>query len=120
VKENGIVKTGQCAVTGAGSLACKHVIHAVGPIWSNYVPKDQNVKLLHSAVFNTLRTANKINCKSVAIPAISSGIFGFPKPLCAETFFKAIEDYFVDQTPSEAVLQEVHLTNFDWETTEIF
>lgn len=83
VKKNGIVETGQCAVTGAGTLSCKYVIHAVGPVWSDYIPKEKNVQLLHSAVFNTLKKADEIKCKSVAIPAISSGIFGFPKPLCA-------------------------------------
>jgi putative ATPase len=46
--------------------------------------------LLFSAVLNTLKTANKLECKSVSIPAISSGIFGFPKQLCAKTFFEAI------------------------------
>ena len=38
VREHGIVETGQCAVTGAGKLPFKHVIHAVGPVWSSYGP----------------------------------------------------------------------------------
>jgi putative ATPase len=118
VKENGIVKTGQCAVTGAGTLPCKFVIHAVGPIWSDYEPAEKNVQLLHSAVINTLRTADKIKIKSVAIPAISSGIFGFPKPLCAQTFFEAIENFIKQE--SSGTLQDVHLTNFDHETTGVF
>lgn len=74
-------------------------------------------------MLNTLKHANKIKCRSVAIPAISSGIFGFPKPLCAETFFEAIEEYVTgvsDLPASDITLQVVHLTNFDWETTEIF
>jgi putative ATPase len=107
-------------VTGAGTLPCKKVIHAVGPIWSDMIPKERNVALLHSAVLNTLITANKIKCRSVAIPAISSGIFGFPKPLCATTFFQAIEAFFVNDLQSEDALTEIHLTNFDFETTDIF
>ena len=77
------METGTCAVTKAGNLPCKFVVHAVGPVWSDYVPKEKNIKLLHSAVYNSLKVANKIECKSLAMPAISSGIFGFPKPLCA-------------------------------------
>ncbi|MFN9903464.1 MAG: macro domain-containing protein, partial [bacterium] len=50
VKEHGIVKTGQCCYTGAGKLPCKYVIHAVGPVWNDYIPKEKNVQLLHSAV----------------------------------------------------------------------
>ena len=69
------------------------MIHTVGPIWNSRVKPIENVKLLYSAVYNTLKLANWLKCKSVAIPAISSGIFGFPKPLCAETFFHAIEEF---------------------------
>ena len=69
------------------------MIHAVGPIWNDHIDPQRNIDLLHSAVLNTLRTADKLECKSVAIPAISSGIFGFPKPLCAKTFFEAIDDF---------------------------
>ena len=90
VEQNGRVETGTCGYTSGGQLKCKYVIHAVGPIWSNKVPKERNVELLHSAVLNTLIMANELKCKSIAIPAISSGIYGFPKPLCAKTFFEAI------------------------------
>ena len=74
--------------------------------------------LLHSAVYNTLVTANNLDCKTISIPAISSGIFGFPKPLCARTFFKAIEEFCSKNT--EFSIQEVRLTNFDDETYQIF
>jgi O-acetyl-ADP-ribose deacetylase (regulator of RNase III) len=62
--------------------------------------------------------AEKLGCKSVSIPAISSGIFGFPKPLCAKTFYEAIEKYCTDV--AEGCLEDVRLTNFDKETTDIF
>jgi len=120
VKQNGRVETGTCGYTSGGQLKCKYVIHAVGPIWSDYVPKERNVELLHSAVLNTLIMANQLRCKSVAIPAISSGIFGFPKPLCAKTFFEAIQQ-FAQKFDTETVsLEEIRLTNFDEETTYIF
>ncbi len=62
--------------------------------------------------------AEELDCKSVSIPAISSGIFGFPKPLCAKTFFYAIERYCEENKLGS--LQDVRLTNFDEETTDIF
>ncbi len=83
VRQNGAVQTGTCGFTSGGNLNCKFVIHAVGPIWNDRIKPSKNVALLHSAVLNTLLMANDLKCKSVAIPAISSGIFGFPKPLCA-------------------------------------
>mmetsp|Transcript_33115 Transcript_33115/g.43621 ORF Transcript_33115/g.43621 Transcript_33115/m.43621 type:complete len:150 (-) Transcript_33115:265-714(-) len=93
VKENGKIPTGQVAVTGAGNLQCQHVIHAVGPIWDNDETEDYNINLLMHAVFNTLKKANEIGCASVSIPAISSGIFGFPKPLCAKVFFYTLAKF---------------------------
>lgn len=62
--------------------------------------------------------ANTLECKSVAIPAISSGIYGFPKPLCAKTFFEAIDDFCIENNKS--ILEDIRLTNFDKETTDIF
>lgn len=78
-----------------------------------------NVDYLYSAVMSTLKMAEKLECASVAIPAISSGIFGFPKPLCAQTFFNAIEK-FCEDSPEGMCLKDVRLTNFDQETTGIF
>ena len=74
--------------------------------------------MLHSAVLNTLKLATKLECKTIAIPAISSGIYGFPKPLCAKTFFDAIEEFLVQFEIT--TLEDVRLTNFDTETTDIF
>ena len=90
VKQHGKVETGDCGYTSGGNLKAKYVIHAVGPIWNDNKPAEYHVALLHSAVYKTLLKAEELECKSIAMPAISSGIFGFPKPLCAQTFFKAI------------------------------
>lgn len=123
MKQHGRVPTGEVGVTGPGNLNCRYVIHAVGPIWSDRIPAQQNVNLLASAILNTLRKANELGCKTVSIPAISSGIFGFPKPLCAQVFFACLK-LFVKQakkTGSDPVLtlETVRLCNFDDETTEI-
>ena len=113
---------GQVAVTGPGNLECQYVIHAVGPIWDNSKSESFNINLLMHAIFNTLKKANDLNCESVSIPAISSGIFGFPKPLCAKVFFYTLTK-FVELAQANNInlaLKTVRLCNFDEETTIIF
>ena len=98
------------------------MIHAVGPIWDNNESEEFNINLLMKAVFNTLVKANELECESVAMPAISSGIFGFPKPLCAKVFFYSITK-FVEVAQKKGIelkLKRVRLTNFDEETCVIF
>ena len=75
-----------------------------------------------SAILNTMHRANELDCTSLSIPAISSGIFGFPKDLCAEIFFKSLVFFVrtVKNTDNKFNLKLVRLTNFDTETTEIF
>ena len=71
---------------------------------------------------NTLIKANEIECESVSIPAISSGIFGFPKPLCAKVFYASLKRFVraVKQQNATLKLKTVRLTNFDNETCQIF
>ena len=86
VKKYGSVETGDCALTSAGDMTtCKFVIHAVGPVWGSGRGGEQ--KQLYNAFFNTLKMAAQKGFESVSIPAISSGIFGFPKDLCAKIAF---------------------------------
>ncbi|MGA3174664.1 MAG: macro domain-containing protein [Syntrophorhabdales bacterium] len=75
----GFVPVGRAAVTTAGSLPARYVIHAVGPRWGE---GDEEGKLA-SAVRNTLALAEEKGFTSLAMPAISAGIFGFPKDRCA-------------------------------------
>ena len=86
VREHGPVPTGSAAITGAGALPCRYVIHAVGPVWGS---GDEERKLA-SAVQSALDLADENDLRSVSMPGISSGIFGFPKPLCAEVMLRTI------------------------------
>jgi O-acetyl-ADP-ribose deacetylase (regulator of RNase III) len=69
------VPVGGAAVTGAGKLPCRYVIHAVGPVWGE---GGEEAKL-RSAVRSALARAEERGLVSVALPAISTGIFGYPK-----------------------------------------
>ena len=70
------INVGNAIATGAGSLPYKKIIHAVGPVWE----KDGEAKVaqLKSAITNSLELAGVLGLKSLAIPAFSSGVYGFP------------------------------------------
>ena len=75
----GFVPVGSAAITTSGKLPCKAVIHAVGPRMGE---GDEDVKL-RSAIRTSLLLATERKFRDIAIPAVSSGIFGFPKDRCA-------------------------------------
>ncbi len=75
----GFTPVGTAVLTGAGRLPSKFVIHAVGP----RMGEGEEDSKLKSAVHSTLELANERKLKSISMPAISSGIFGFPKDRCA-------------------------------------
>lgn len=116
VRRHGVVPTGQVAVTGAGKLPCRIVIHAVGPVWHGGNHNEE--ELLRMAVWNSLVKADELRLRSIAIPAISSGIFSFPKERCAEILIAAAFDFY-KQHPDSSV-QEIRFTNIDRPTVEVF
>jgi O-acetyl-ADP-ribose deacetylase (regulator of RNase III) len=68
--------TGSAVVTGAGNLPAKFVLHAVGPVWHGGEKGES--KLLSSAYQRCLELAVENQCKSIAFPAISTGVYGYP------------------------------------------
>jgi O-acetyl-ADP-ribose deacetylase (regulator of RNase III) len=110
----GFVPVGSAAMTGAGSLPCKAVIHAVGPRMGE---GDEDNKLA-SAVKSSLKLASENGFKSISFPAISSGIFGFPKDRCANILIKESKR-FIDENPDTS-LQLIEFCLFDDETTGYF
>lgn len=69
--------TGQAVITGAGKLPVRYVIHTVGPVWCG--GEKQEETLLAGCYTNSLRLAVKHGVRTLAIPNISTGIYGFPK-----------------------------------------
>lgn len=74
--------TGQAKITPGFALAAKWVIHTVGPIWRG--GKQGEPEFLASCYRNALDLALEAGCKTIAFPAISTGVFGYPKELAAE------------------------------------
>jgi O-acetyl-ADP-ribose deacetylase (regulator of RNase III) len=107
VRTHGPVPHAQPAYTGAGKLPCRCVIHAVGPIWG----EGEEDKKLRAAVYGALELADQHNLTSIAFPAISTGIFGFPKARAARIILETIRSYFSRQAESKLRLVRIVLVD---------
>lgn len=114
IRKHGPVTHTKPAYTSAGDLPCQHVIHAVGPIWGS---GDEDRKL-SEAIMGSLALADELNLESIAYPAISTGIFGFPTDRAAEVILFAIQEYFNQNLASGLV--QVRLTLFEEKKVQIF
>jgi len=85
---------GTAVITTGGNLKAKHVIHAVGPMMGE---GDEDRKL-HDATLNSLRLADQHQLKSIAFPAISTGIFGYPIERCAPIMLATTVEYLRGKT----------------------
>ena len=83
------VATGDAAATGGHGLAARWVVHAVGPIWGE-ASDAESVELLASAYRRSVEVADGLGATSIAFPAISTGIYGFPTRLAARTAVDAL------------------------------
>jgi O-acetyl-ADP-ribose deacetylase len=113
IRQHGLVSHSHPAWTSGGQLPAKYVIHAVGPVWGD---GDEDRKL-SEAVTGSLQLADELKCSSIAMPAISTGIFGFPKERAARIIFSAIDDYFAE---NDSNLTIVKITLFDQPTVDVF
>ncbi|MEM2272770.1 MAG: macro domain-containing protein [Candidatus Bathyarchaeia archaeon] len=112
VAERGPIPAGGAAITSGGNLKAKYVIHAVGPV---YGEGDEERKL-RNAVINSLKLAEQHGITSIAFPAISTGVFGMPKKLCAETMLPAVISY----AKSGTSIKRIAFCLYDNETFNVF
>ena len=105
--------TGDAKATGAGRLAARHVIHTVGPVWHGGDRGEE--ALLASCYRHSLEVAAELGCRSVAFPAISTGIYGYPVELAAPVAVAAVRE--AGGPPVELVrfvlFSEGHLAAFE-------
>jgi len=109
----GFTPVGTAVMTGAGSLAARHVIHAVGPRMGE---GDEDAKL-KGAVSSSLALARDRGLRSVSMPAISSGIFGFPKDRCARILVTTSREFL---RANAGALDLVEFCVFESATSEYF
>jgi O-acetyl-ADP-ribose deacetylase (regulator of RNase III) len=103
---------GGAVMTTGGNLKAKYVIHAVGPVHGD----EHEDEKLKDATLNSLILADENGLKSIAFPAISTGIFGFPKDKCATIMLSTTIAYLEGPTQ----LQRVIICLYDQETLETF
>jgi O-acetyl-ADP-ribose deacetylase (regulator of RNase III) len=109
----GYVPVGECAITSGGVLKARYVIHAVGPRMGE---GDEENKL-RKAINNVLKLATSKGLKSIAIPAISAGIFGFPKDKCAHIL---IEETVTFVREKKTTLEEIVFCLLDSDIISFF
>ncbi len=114
VREHGPVSHAIPAWTTAGSLSCRFVIHAVGPAWGD---GNEDAKLA-AAVGGSLKVAQGLHLASIALPAISTGIFGFPAERAARVIFTALREHL--SANPDSPLKRIRLVVFDELTSAAF
>jgi O-acetyl-ADP-ribose deacetylase (regulator of RNase III) len=82
--------TGDVKATGAGALQARYVLHAVGPVWHGGTHGEPD--LLASCYRRALELAYELECRSIAFPAISTGIYGYPAAPAARVALATIRD----------------------------
>ena len=88
--------TGDAVATAAGELRAKYVFHAVGPMWRGGYHGEP--KLLASAYRRCLELAIEHDCRSIAFPAISTGVYGYPMDLAAEHSLRATREFLIERS----------------------
>ena len=94
-KALGGCEIGKAVITQGFKLPCKYVIHTAGPAWNNEKPKEQE-KLLKSCYKECLKLAKENNCKSVAVPLISAGLYGFPHEIVLRVATNVIQEFLFE------------------------
>ncbi|HEX3869597.1 MAG TPA: O-acetyl-ADP-ribose deacetylase [Pirellulales bacterium] len=91
--------TGSAVISGAGKLAARHVIHAVGPVWRG--GQHGEAESLAGAYRRSLELAAEHDCKSIAMPALSTGVYGYPLDLAARVALRTVRDFLASQERPE-------------------
>jgi O-acetyl-ADP-ribose deacetylase (regulator of RNase III) len=106
--------TGEAVITTGGKLAALYVIHTVGPIYGEHVGRE--AELLANCYHNSLTLAVEKNLTSIAFPAISTGVYGYPLSEAAEVASKTIENFLA----TDRQLKDVRLVFFQARDAEVF
>lgn len=109
----GSIPLGEAVVTGAGKLKAKFVIHAAGMHLGGSVSEEP----LREATKNSLLRADEKGVKTVALPAIGTGVGGFPLNRCAQVMIDIVVEYLKNEKTG---IEKVYFVLFDMETYKVF
>ena len=110
-KEIGDIAIGEAAITPAFDLDANYVIHTAGPIWRD--GKSSEEALLASCFKNSLRLAKEKECESIAFPLISTGSYGFPKPIALQIADREISSFLMENE------MQIYLVVFEKQSFEL-
>lgn len=105
---------GEAVATCAGLLPAKFVIHTVGPVWSGGKKKESET--LGNCYVRSLECAENLGCQTIAFPALSTGVYRFPKDRAAEVSSMAIRDFL----RKHSVMKEIRLVFFSSDDAATF
>jgi O-acetyl-ADP-ribose deacetylase (regulator of RNase III) len=114
VSRQGRLPTGEAVITTGGNMQARHVIHTVGPVWHG--GHREEADLLASAYRHSLEVAVAKGLKSVSFPSISTGVYGYPVRLAAETALRTVIDFLRHND----ALDEVVFVLFDERTHDAY
>ena len=115
VKERGPLTDGEAAVTTAGTLPAEHVVHVAGPVYD--AARDDNAPRLRMAVVAALNAATEAGARTIAFPAISAGVYGYPLDDATAVLGATIVSWCRDHT---GTLDEIRLVGFDERARDAF
>jgi O-acetyl-ADP-ribose deacetylase (regulator of RNase III) len=107
-------RTGHAVITTAGRLSAKYVIHTVGPIWQAH--STQQAQLLAQCYQHSLALADRYQCRSIAFPNISTGVYHYPKFEAAVIALAAVKS----KIKTLKSIQRIDFVCFDWENFYIY
>ena len=119
-RQYGPLNVGCATYTSAGKLACRYVIHTVGPEWRKHGKENSKYFLRQACIESLHIAALQLQLSSIALTAISSGIFGMPKDICAEVMFAAIEEFSSSVDAEFSTLRDVRIVIIDKSTLSVF
>ena len=105
---------GQAKITGGYDLPAPYVIHTVGPIWRG--GDKGEARKLACCYYNSLKLASEYKLATVAFPAISTGVYGYPKDQAAAIAVKTVAAYLEE----DRVIHKVYFVAFDKETEQLY
>ncbi|HEX2029108.1 MAG TPA: macro domain-containing protein [Nitriliruptorales bacterium] len=117
VEEHGALEPGTAAVTSGGDLSARWVVHVAGPVYDRH-DADENERLLRTAVRAALDAAASEGARSVALPAISAGVYGYPPEEATAVIASEVVSWLGDHTAEP--VQEVRLIGIDDATARDF
>nr|XP_026696245.1 poly [ADP-ribose] polymerase 14-like [Ciona intestinalis] len=114
----GTMLPGSAVSTSAGRMNCRRIIHVVGPVWKGDISDEVCEAYLKSCVSETLKEAERYNLTSVAMPAISCGVFGGSVSVCPRLMVETLVDHFMK--PSSCIKQIYFVENSNNEVIQSF